>query len=369
MPLKIERRPGHPGLWITGTVTPAGTKVGVRIRRRAGSDDPRIAREEASAIETSIIRNAHLGERPASRGWGEAVASYKAHEKRSLGTLALLIKLTKHFRDTPLDRIDQDAVDEARRALCRPDASPATVARNIIVPIRAVLNHAAWKGWGPEPRIKAPEIPETSPTALMPDTVARMIAEAPDRFRPLVVWFACTGARVGETLALRWEQVDLAGGRAILLPETTKAGKRRVVTLFPAAVAALAGLKHRKGHVFLRRDCEPYRDSETGGGQLRTPWATTCQRAGVPGRWQEWSVAGKPKRRWVPEVGPHGMRHTWASYHHAIWRDLLKLRDDGGWASVAQVECYAHVIPSGQEAAIRRLWGLAPERQEILRIA
>lgn len=373
MPLTVAPRPGHPGLWISGTVTPAGAKTGIRVRRRAGSDDPRAAREEALLLEREIIRDAHLGQRPSSRGWAQAVASYKAHEQRSAGTLALLIKLTKHFRDTPLDKIDQDAVDKARLALCRPNASPATIARNVVVPVRAVMHHAAWKGWGPSPRIKAPEIPASSPTALLPAQVERMIVSASPQFRPLLIWFACTGCRVGETLALDWAQVDLAGGVAILLPETTKSEKRRVVKLFPAVVVALAGLKHREGRVFLRRDGKPYRDSEDGGGQLRTPWATTCQRAGLPGRWQEWTVKrqGKtaPKRRWVPEATPHDMRHTWASWHHALWRDLLRLRDDGGWATVGQVECYAHVIAAGQENEIRRAWGLAPERQHRQRIA
>lgn len=369
MPLTVDRRPGREGWWITGTVTPAGTDKGVRIRRRAGSDDSRLAREEAVALEASILRTHHIGERPAVRSWAEAVASYLKHEDRSAGTMALLTRLTRHFADTPLDRIDQDAVDQARDAVLRPGAAAATVTRNLIVPVRAVLEHAAWKGWGPAPRIRGPEIGESTPAPLLPPAVERMIAAARPGFAELLIWFAGTGSRVGETLLLDWPQVDLAAARAIHLAEKTKAGKRRVVTLPPAVVAALAGMPHREGRVFRRQDGQPYRDSDFGGGQIRTPWATVCQAAGVPGRWQTWTANEKPKRRWVPEQTPHDMRHTWASWHYALHRDLLRLRDEGGWATTGQVECYAHLLPSGQEDGIRRVWGLTPQWQRDQRIA
>ncbi|MBS7811168.1 tyrosine-type recombinase/integrase [Roseococcus sp. XZZS9] len=271
--------------------------------------------------------------------------------------------MTEHFGDTPLDEINQASVGVAVDAILRPGAAASTVVRNIIVPVRAVMSHAAWMGWGPEPRIKSPELEEATPKPQTPETVALMIERAPPAFRPLVVWFACTGCRVGETLTLDWAQVDLSARLAILLPETTKAGKRRVVDLYPAAVAMLAALPHREGRVFRRVDREPYRASDNGGGQLRTPWATTCQRAGVGGRWQEWKVAGRPKRRWIPEIGPHALRHTWASWHHVIHKDLLRLRDDGGWASVGQVECYAHSLPGHHAASIRQIWGLTPQWQ------
>ena len=362
MPLRVDRRPGHDGWWITGTVTPAGAAQGVRVRRRAGSDVKRVADEEAGILETAILRNHHLGERPSVRGWGEAVAAYLREERRSTATLQLLTRLTAHFADTPLDRIDGEAVTRAAAALLRPGAAPATVQRNVIVPVRAVLHHAAHLGWCPEPRIKGRTIAESTPEFLLPGTVERLIAASTPPFDALWTWLAGTGARVGETLLLDWAQVDLPAARATLLPETTKSGKRRVVTLPPAVVAALAGLPHRGGRVFRRVDGEAYRGSDEGGGQLRSPWATACQRAGVPGRWETWRAGGRPKRRWVPAVGPHVLRHSYASWHYALHRDLMRLRDEVGWASVSQVECYAHLLPSGHEAAIRRVWGLAPER-------
>lgn len=114
MPLEVVRRPGRDGWWIVGTITPAGARKGVRIRRRAGSDKEGIAREEAAALEAKVLRDFHHGERPAARSWNDAVKAYIRHESRSEGTLALIDKLTGHFGETALDRIGQDEVARAK---------------------------------------------------------------------------------------------------------------------------------------------------------------------------------------------------------------------------------------------------------------
>ncbi len=49
---------------------------------------------------------------------------------------------------------------------------------------------------------------------------------------------------------------------------------------------------------------------------------------------------------------PHSLRHTWASWHYAEHRDMLRLRFDGGWSSVTLVERYAHLAPVTMAAEI-----------------
>jgi hypothetical protein len=48
--------------------------------------------------------------------------------------------------DVPLSAVGQEAVDKVRAKILRSDASPATVLRGIIMPIRAVLRHAHRRG-------------------------------------------------------------------------------------------------------------------------------------------------------------------------------------------------------------------------------
>ena len=109
MPLIVTSRAGS--LIITGTVTPAGAQQGVRVRRRAGSNDVRLAREEAAALEAQILRDHYHGARAAVHGWAEAVVSYLTHQPRGPGTKALLARLVRHWRSTPLDQINQAAID------------------------------------------------------------------------------------------------------------------------------------------------------------------------------------------------------------------------------------------------------------------
>ncbi len=331
MPLAVGTRNGRAGLWITGTVTPAGSDKGVRIRRRAGSDDRRLAEEEAAALTAQIIKDAHHGERRGARSWGEAVASYRLIETRSDGTTALLVRLTRHFGDTPLRAINQAAVDRASRALLDPDAAAATRLRNVITPIRAVLKHAARRGWCDPPLLEKPRVAGRRTPCLSPGDFERLRDAIAPQHRALLTWLVGTGCRRGETWALDWQDVDLAGARARLWADTTKAGKSRLVDLCPAVVAALSALKDRRGAVF--SDADP-----------RKALATAARRAGVTIR------------------GVHDLRHTWASWFYALWPDLLRLRDAGGWSSADQVEVYAHLLPAGHEAGIRRVWGLTPQR-------
>lgn len=334
MPLIVAPRPGRAGLWITGTVTPAGAAKGVRIRRRAGSDEPGLAAEEAAALTAQILRDHHHGERRGSRGWAEAVASYRSFEERSPGTIALLIRLTRHFRDTPLRQIDQAAIDRACRILLRPTAAPATRLRNVITPTRAVLQHAAKRGWCDPLLIDAPAVQGRRTPCLLPPQFEALCAAIAKQHRPLLIWLVGTGCRRGETWALDWADVDLRGARARLWADTTKAGRSRLVDLPPAVVAMLAGLRHRSGPVF-------------GSADPRKALATAAANAGVTIR------------------GVHDLRHTWASWHYALRPDLLRLKEAGGWSSASQVEVYAHLLPSGHEDGVRRVWGLTPESHHV----
>lgn len=369
MPLKVHRRPDTGALEITGTVRPAGATTGIRVRRRPGSDDIRLAKEEAIALESEILRTAWHGERPADRQFSEAVVSYLKHNSNaSEGTKALIERLLLHFRDKPISTINQEAVDEARDAILQPNPAPGTVLRNLITPLRAILNHAARRDWCAKPVFDVPDQPTGRTAFLFPNQAVALIAAAAPHLQPLLIFLLCTGCRMSEALNLIWEDVDLRGARAILWEGETKGGARRIVGLPPAAVASMAGLRHRADIVFRpqrRGRIDPalpigYRSSDTGGGgQIRTAWATACRLAGLPGDIVtiHRSDRDSDKATFKPKHSPHALRHTWATWHYAVNKDLLLLKREGGWSSVGLVERYAHLMPVGYEDDIRRVWG------------
>jgi integrase len=364
MPLKVERRKDTGTLWIVGTVKPAGQTQGVRVRRRAGSDDPALAREEAAALEAQLLRNVWHGEKAVARGFGAAALSYLKHQERSPGSKALVRRLLLHFRDTNLDKIGQEAVDKARAALLRPGASPATVRRNLIVPLRAIMIHAAKRKWCQAPSFDLPAEPKGRTTFLLPYQAEALMEAAAPHLRPLILFLLGTGCRLGEALRLQWADTDLQAARVILWEGETKSGTRRVAHLPPAVVASMAGLKREHERVFLTQKGEGYRLTQDGkgGGQTKRAWATACRKAELPGKLKERRRSDRPSRAldFEPDFSPHHLRHTWATWHYALHRDLLRLKVEGGWSSTALVERYAHIMPSGHEDAIRRVWGLWP---------
>ncbi len=346
MPLKITRRKD------TGAFTIVGTVAGQRVRLRAQSDDRRLAEEEAAALEAKLLRAEWHGERRGARSFAEAVVSYLSAEARSASTKGRLNRILKAMGDIPLSAVTQERVDRLRQQVLGPKASPATVRRGLIVPIRAVLRHAHRRGWCGAPSFDIPRQPQGRTLYLLPSEAHHLVQAAAPHLRPLIHLLIGTGARMAEALELDWRDVDLAGARVIFW--RTKGQKRRIANMPPSVVAALSALPHRTGAVFQWRRKESrksgarkptpraYADrGRQGGGQIKTAWRGAVKRAGVD-----------------PALTPHDLRHVWASWRYALHRDLLRLKVEGAWSSVALVERYAHLLPEGHEAEIRAFWHL-----------
>jgi integrase len=75
-------------------------------------------------------------------------------------------------------------------------------------------------------------------------------------------------------------------------------------------------------------------------GRSKPAWKGAIRRAGLD-----------------PDLTPHDCRHTRASWHNAINRDLISLKVEGGWSSVILIKRYAHLLPAGHEEAIRQFLG------------
>ena len=338
--LRIEPRFDKAGKAAGFTIT--GTVAGQRIRSRAQSAERRLAREEATALEAKLLREDWHGERRGSRSFSEAILSYFEAGARAIGDKRRINRIHELLGDIKLSDLDQAAIDRCRRELA-PDASPATVRRGIIVPLRAVLLHAHRRGWCDRPSFEIPRETEGRTRYLLPAEAERLLAAAKPHIRTLLILLLGAGMRMSEALELDWRDVDLQGARAILWPDQTKARKRRNVALPPRVVAALACLPDRNGALIRRADGLPYADRRReGGGQIKTAWKATLRRAKLD-----------------PTLTPHDLRHTWASWHYASNRDLLALQIEGGWSSVTLVERYAHLLPQGQAAAIAEFWRLS----------
>jgi len=335
--LRIERRPD------TGALTIVGTVAGERVRKRAESNNLRLAQEEAAALEGELLRTQWHGPRRGTRRFAEAVKLYVDTEERSQSTLDRLERLVRVMGEVKLGDIRQETINRIARTLLQPGAAPATLERGVIVPVRAVMRLAADEGWCDQPRFRAPKREAGRTLYLLPADAELLLDAAGPALKVLVRFILGTGARMAEAIELDWRDVDLKGARAIFW--RTKTGRRRNAHLPSGLVALLANLPHKEGAVIRRPDGEPYSDREREmGGQVRTAWAATRRRAIEAG-------AAIP-----PELTPHDLRHAWASWHYALYRDPMRLKLEGGWSSLDQIERYVHLLPAGQESAIEAFW-------------
>jgi hypothetical protein len=94
---------------------------------------------------------------------------------------------------------------------------------------------------------------------------------------------------------------------------------------------------------------EPYLDTKwSSGGQFSTGWAGACQRAGLPGTVKVYRRKDRPTatyERYEPAHTPYVLRHTWASWHYCIHKDLKLLERNGGWESQDMPDVYARPLP------------------------
>ncbi|MFT8951751.1 MAG: tyrosine-type recombinase/integrase [Gluconobacter sp.] len=352
MPLKLVNRPGSAFFYVRGTVR------GQSVFESTGATERKKA-EEYRAHREAELWNASLYGQKAVVTFASAVESYINHAARSSNTLDAVEKLLQHFNTTPLHQIDQVSVDRAYAKILRDGhkASAATKLRQVLTPLRAILEHAAIRKWCDRPAFDVPKVPRAITPYLRPDEATALVEGAATHLQPLISFLICTGARLSEALELEWTSVDLMGKRVTLWQ---KQGTERDVELCRRAVLVLREIPHRSGRVFRppatrrRPDPEGYLDTgRTSGGQIKRAWATACRNADLPGHWREWKDChGTLKKEWVSDVTPHHLRHTWATWQYCLHGDLLRLQRDGGWSNVTMVTRYAKKMPDAYREGV-----------------
>jgi len=175
-----------------------------------------------------------------------------------------------------------------------------------------------------------------------------------DRHAALWRFLATTGCRRGEAAGLRWSDLDLgrglvmfasqrtlAGGQVVEGPVKTSAGAR-TVALDPVTVAVLRDWHRDQRAEFLRLGVRPaggYVFTGEGGLPLWPQWITSrfrdlCDEAGLP------------------RIGPHGLRHTAATWLIGSGASPKLIAQRLGHASPSiTLGLYSHVLPGHDQAA------------------
>ena len=315
MPLKKFKRGS---IWYL-----RGTVAGQRIYESTRIGDKRAAENYRIRREAEILERASLGRR-ATITFAEAALTYMeaGGEARFLGPILEYFGAGYRLSD-----IDNDAVNGCARAI-HPNAAPSTINRQIITPISAVVNMAADDGLCHPRRFRRRKVDNRRLRWLTPDEAERLISAACPATAIKVQFLLGTGCRTGEALALQRADLHIDSREAWIAK--TKNGDPRMVRLPVRVVRALAafGLPET-GAVFTTPKGKPYKIRKSGGGQIQASFNHARDKAGLG-----------------PEVTPHTLRHTWATWYYAQTKDFGGLMDRGGWKKAEMANRYRKISPN-----------------------
>jgi integrase len=253
-------------------------------------------------------------------------------EKRS----ALRSRLLPAFGHLPIGAITTGIVDEQVARWRRQGLGMKRI-NNLVTIFRKSLRCA--EEWGlieRAPIIRHYKVMPPLPQFLRPEESARVLAELPSGFwRTFGLFMMTTGARFGETAALRWEDFDLDNAlrpyvmiqRAVSLGivDTTKTpNSRRTIPLIPELTVALRALRHtsKSEWVFPTKDGTFHRPD-----RCSYVLKNACRRAGLrPITW-------------------HKLRHTYATQLMAAGVPLMAIKSLLGHTSLTTTAIYTHVVP------------------------
>lgn len=321
MSLKLYRRKGRSNWILRGTV------AGRRVHETTGTDRKDLADALRIRRETEILERHALG-RKATITFAEAALTYA----ETGGETRFLWRIADYFGpDKPLSAIDNEAVNQAARKLY-PGAAPATINRQLITPISAVVNMAAMNDLCSPRVFRRRKGDKARLRWLTPEEAERLIsaARADKSTRHLVRalgFLLGGGMRTGEAISLTVQTYYPKSGEAFLAQ--TKNGDARMIRLPARAVElTLEEDLPELGAVLRTPRGRAYAQRENGGGQLQAAFNKARDAAGLG-----------------PDVTPHVLRHTWATWYYAQTRDFGGLMDLGGWRKADMANRYRKLAP------------------------
>ena len=273
------------------------------------------------------------------------MASYaKANNKPSEQTAKACI-LGKHllpaFGRVPLDRIGVQDVERLKAALLERVSRKRV--NNILNVLSKILKYAhELEVIERVPRIKTLKVAPTKFDFFTYEELDRLVdaaKEEPDWLAAILV-AGDAGLRLGEILALQWEDIDLKTGTLTVMRTdwraqvgAPKGGRARKIPLTPRAVAALKAVRHLRGKlVFCWEDGKR--------------WTLVTMRAGI--KRQE-------KRCGLRTTGWHVLRHTFCSHLAMKGAPPRAIQELAGHQSITVTNRYMHLAPGELRNAIALL--------------
>ena len=251
-----------------------------------------------------------------------------------------LEKFKKYFKGDTLRGIGPEKV-ERYKAERKAEVTPSTVNRSLAC-LKTLFNKAV--EWGrldvsPVRNVKKFKEPKGRERILSPEEIRRLIANASDWLRPIIIVALNTGMRRNEILSLRWRNADLV--KLYISIEDSKSGKPRTVPMNTAVYEALLALPRESEFVFFNRK------SKSHYVDTKSAFHAACENAK--------SDPNDENDKGIVGVRFHDLRHTAATKMIEAGVDLVTVSKILGHASIQMTMRYAHPTPENMRKAVERL--------------
>lgn len=330
--MSLYRRKDSPFFWIK--LPPIPGEGGKALQISTGTANKRRAEALEAKLKAERWEQAKFGVKP-RRTWQEAVVKFldeTSHKRTHAQDKAMLARLDPELGGKHLDEIDRAQIDriKAKRASL---ASKSTANRYLAL-VRSVLRKACdqWEWVDRVPKVSLYREGSGRVRALTQEEFWHLHAELPEHLADMALFSVATGLRAANVRLLEWAWVDMKRKHIRIPASQFKNGEAHGV---PLNGAALAVLLKRQGQD--RRYVFTYNGASMGQPSMMRAWRDALARAGIK------------DFRW------HDLRHTWATWQRQEGTPTHELQRLGGWKSLTMVERYAHVAPTGLQAAAARL--------------
>ncbi|SFD16775.1 site-specific integrase [Salipiger profundus] len=341
--------------WAFGRVRYNGRPITGYIRRSTGSSSEAGARDWIRELEEAEIRRHLLGEEAQKLTVGGAIRLYDAKPAEAKKLLAILeAEDGQGLLAMPVERVTGKFLRELGRKL-KPDSATDTMWREVVSPLRAVINNSHDLGKCPPIRVKRYSENERiaqdvargrqSRVERVPSTrewVEAFCAAADPWNAAMLRFMFETAARIDQAVSLEPRDLDLMNHRVRL--KAQKGHPAQWVTISHEMMIELANLpakrpKNRKTGSLMGPRVFGYGSSTGYNGR----WKSICKQAGIP------YLSAHP-------AGRHGY-FTELTVRQGV--DPVEAAKAGRWSDVAlPLKTYAHA--EQDEGAIRSRFRTKP---------
>ena len=224
----------------------------------------------------------------------------------------------------------------------------ATQKRMVFAPLNAINNFGSQRGWCPRRTLISPSVIRRPIKFLLPDEFAALHSRATGDLADLLIFLVCIGCRPAELL--QFERSKWGYECVSLLDRKTSSDEERdhLIQTYPAVEAVLkrrcnGNWPAANGRVFSTIDGERLPTNvQAAERKLNIVLKKLGEEAGL-------------RRKVTLKI----FRATWATWHFAVFRDIVLLQSVGGWASIEVVKKhYAGKAPLAIVPDVCRIWGI-----------